>query len=292
MIDQEKSGRPFWSYVILAVKGVCMGVANWIPGVSGGTIAFVTGIYQELISSIKAVDLSLFKMLLQGNVRSVWRKVNGSFLVAVFSGVLLSLFSLANLMKYLLATHPIPMWSFFSGLVAASAIYVLTSLKGIKFGSWLVLVLGFVIAVVVCKISPTETPNGFWFIFLSGAVSVCAMILPGLSGSFVMILLGKYFFMMEAVTHLYWDIILVFAVGAAIGLVSFSHVLSWLLKKYYNPTVCLLVGFMFGSIEKIRPWREATFEPTQWGICVLFIALGFALVFGVEFLAKKTKAPF
>ena len=289
--DCVRQGRMFWDYIVLAIKGVCMGAADVVPGVSGGTIAFVTGIYQELVNSIKSINLSLFALLFRGKVISFWRRLNGGFLLAVICGILLSIFSLAKLMLYLLDEHPIPVWSFFTGLVVASAIYVLKPLKGVNVWSWLWLALGIILAVVVCRLSPVETPNGYWFLFLTGAIAICAMILPGISGSFIMLLMGKYVVIMEAVTNLYWDVLLVFAAGAVVGIVSFSHLLSWMLKTYYNQTVCLLAGFMFGSIVKIWPWKGMHLgvgaPPAQWGTGVLFIVLGFGVVFGVEFLAKR-----
>ena len=301
---REDANRTIGYYVLLAVKGVCMGAANVIPGVSGGTIAFITGIYQDLIQSIKSIDTNLFKMLFQGNLRSFWHKLNGNFLLAILCGVVLAIFSLAKLMLYLLNNHPIPIWSFFIGLVVASAIYVLKSLKGLNFWGVLIFVVGIGAVVLLSKLSPADTPKGYWFIFITGAVAICTMILPGISGSFVMMLMGMYHFIMEAVNHLYWDILFVFTAGALLGIISFSHLLSWLLKKYYNQTVCLLAGFMFGSIPKLWPWKEVLEEgvdrnlwpakyaestglPSQTGLVILFILLGFLIVFGIEFFAKR-----
>lgn len=304
MDNKDLAKNSVWRYVVLAVKGLCMGAADVVPGVSGGTIAFVTGIYEELVNSIKSINISLFKLLLRGRFTAFWRTLNGNFLLAVLCGILLSVFSLSRLLIYLLDTYPIPVWSFFMGLVVASAIYVLKPLKGLGFGSGLMLVVGIAAAIVVCRLSPTETPENYWFVFLTGAIAICAMILPGISGSFVMLLLGKYRFMMDAVANLRWDVLFVFAAGAAIGIVSFSHVLSWLLKRYYNQTVCLLAGFMFGSVDKLWPWKETlpdaiqrnvlpakfahlTGQPAQMANALLFAVLGFAVVFGVEFLAKR-----
>ncbi len=303
-MEQEK--RTFLSYMVIAVKGLCMGAADVVPGVSGGTIAFVTGIYQELINSIKSINFQAFKLLFQGRIAAFWKAINGTFLVAVLTGILVSVFSLAKLMVYLLHTFPIPVWSFFMGLVVASAIYVLKDLKKWSFWDVLMLIVGVAVAIIICKLSPTETPNAYWFIFLTGAIAICAMILPGISGSFIMLLLGKYLFIMAAVSEFNVPVLLVFAMGAIIGLISFSHLLSWLLKKYYNLTVCLLAGFMLGSIEKIWPWKEIisetmqknilpgdytaiTGQPSQLGVALLFVAIGFIIVFGVEFLAKHVQ---
>ena len=304
--EQQMSKRTAWYYVVLAIKGLCMGAADVVPGVSGGTIAFITGIYTELLNSIKSINLPLFRLLLKGKFIDFWRQLNGTFLLLLVFGILLSIFSLSKFMRYLLDTHPIPVWSFFMGLVIASAIYVLKPLKGLTYWSRLMLAAGIGAALIVSKFSPAETPNGYWFILLTGAIAICAMILPGISGSFIMLLMGKYEFIIDALSSLQWDILLAFAIGATIGIISFSRLLSWLLKTYYNQTVCLLAGFMFGSIEKIWPWKEAVSEGVhrnilpatyrdytgfspQTGVAVLFIFLGFFIVFGTEFLAKRVR---
>ena len=286
---QERSEkRTILRYVMLVIKGACMGAADVVPGVSGGTIAFVTGIYEELVGSVKSIRLSLFRLLFKGKFSAFWKQLNGGFLLALLCGILASIFSLAKLIIYLLHTYPIPVWSFFMGLVAASAIYILKNLKKWSIWSILSLLVGVVLSIVVCSLSPAETPEGYWFIFLTGAVAICAMILPGISGSFIMVLLGKYTFIMNAVSTLQWNVLLVFGLGAVVGLLSFSRMLWWLLKNYYNQTVCLLAGFMFGSIEKIWPWKGAyTGLPPQMGFALLFVMLGFVVVFGVEFISKQ-----
>lgn len=243
-------------YLGVAFKGICMGAADVIPGVSGGTIAFLMGIYQELIDSIKSINLSAVKLLFSGKIGAFWSHINGTFLVSLVSGILISVFSLARLMKYLLEFHPIPLWSFFFGLILASAVYILRELDKWNFKNILCLILGALVAAYICLASPSTTPDAYWFIFLSGAIAICAMILPGISGSFILLLMGKYAFIMDCVTSLNIPVLITFALGAAIGILSFSHLLSWMLKKFYMQTIAVLSGFMIGSLIKVWPWKE------------------------------------
>ena len=291
-------------YISVAFKGVCMGAADVIPGVSGGTIAFLMGIYQELIDSIKSVSSSNLKLLLKGRIAEFWRAINGNFLVSLFAGILVSIFSLARLMKYLLEFHPVPLWSFFFGLILASAVVILRQLDKWSFRNILALVLGIAVAAYICLVSPSQTPDAYWFIFLSGAIAICAMILPGISGSFILLLLGKYHFIMSAVTELNIPVLCVFAVGAVLGILSFSHLLSWLLKRFYMATIALLSGFMIGSLIKVWPWKEqvsdvidhpvlpAKFEmvtgaSAQLGQAVLFAVVGVAIVVLIEVASHR-----
>ncbi len=301
-------------YISVLAKGMCMGAADVIPGVSGGTIAFLTGIYQELIDSIKSINSIAFKLFFSGKFKESWAHINGTFLVCVFGGILISLFSLARVMKYLLEFHPIPLWSFFFGLILASAVYILKGIDKWSFKNILCLLVGVVVAGYICLATPGHTPNDYWFIFISGAIAVCAMILPGISGSFILLLLGKYAYIMEAVTTFKISILATFAAGAIIGLLSFSHLLSWLLKRFYMETIALLSGFMLGSLIKVWPWKqdvvldtadvlakapvvnhpilpskfvEISGDSAQLGLAVLFALVGIAIVFVLEFLAKK-----
>ena len=292
-------------YVGVAFKGACMGAADVIPGVSGGTIAFLMGIYQELLDSIKSVNGEAFKLLFKGKIAEFWKHINGNFLVSIFAGILVSVFSLARLMKYLLEFHPIQLWSFFFGLILASAIYILKGLDKWSLPNIISLLAGVGIAAFICVASPAQTPDALWFIFLSGAIAICAMILPGISGSFILLLLGKYAFVMTAVTELNIPVLAVFAVGCAVGIVSFSHFLSWLLKKFYMLTIALLSGFMLGSLLKVWPWKvpgasegfdypalPAQFEQVtgldaQLGTSIAFAVLGLAIVLVIEFVADK-----
>ena len=292
-------------YVGVAFKGACMGAADVIPGVSGGTIAFLMGIYQELLDSIKSVNGEAFKLLFKGKIAEFWKHINGNFLASLFVGILVSVFSLARLMKYLLEFHPIPLWSFFFGLILASAIYILKGLDKWSVKNIISLLIGIVIAAFICIASPAQTPDALWFVFLCGAIAICAMILPGISGSFILLLMGKYAFIMNAVTELNIVVLAVFAVGCAVGIISFSHVLSWLLNKYYMLTIALLSGFMVGSLLKVWPWKvpgaEAGFDfpalpgtfaqvtgaDPQLFTAVAFMLLGLSIVLVIEFVAAK-----
>ncbi len=227
-----------------------------IPGVSGGTIAFITGIYEELIQSIKSVSTAFFKTLLRQGIPAAWQSINGNFLLAVITGILISIFSLAKLMSWLLANHPMPVWAFFFGLILGSAFYI-----GRKVTKWtwqvvLLLLAGTAVAYYITIATPAATPEAYWFIFLSGAIAFCALVLPGISGAFILVLLSKYEFMLNAVKDLQVSIIAVFAAGGVIGVIAFSNVIAWLFKKYHNATLAILSGFMIGSLNKLWPWKE------------------------------------
>jgi putative membrane protein len=290
-------------YLLVSLKGLLMGAADVIPGVSGGTIAFLTGIYGELIDSIKSIDLEAIKLLFTGKFREFWLKINGNFLLALVLGILISIFSLAKVMQYLLVYHPIPLWSFFFGLILASPIYIIKEIERKKLIHLIPTIVGIAVGVFICLISPTETTEALWFVFLCGAIGICAMILPGISGSFVLLLLGKYAFIIGAVSDLNIPVLLVFAAGAVIGIILFSNFLSWLLKKAYNGTLFFLSGLMIGSLVKVWPWKkllesgvdrpvlpgEYSGDP-QLIQALIWFAVGVLLLFGIEFLAKRLKS--
>ncbi|MDE5421571.1 DUF368 domain-containing protein [Ancylomarina sp. DW003] len=248
--------RSIKDYIIIALKGMGMGAADVVPGVSGGTIAFITGIYEELINSIKSVNLNTIKLLLNFKLTDFWKAVNGNFLLSIVLGIGISFVSLAKLIKYLLEQHPILIWSFFFGLIVASALVIARKITEWKIRSIIAMLIGIGIAYMVTVVTPAETTNAYWFLFLSGALAICAMILPGISGAFILLLLGKYEFVLSALSNFKFDVIAVVGVGAAVGLLSFSNLLSWLLKKYHNMTIALLSGFMIGSLNKVWPWKE------------------------------------
>lgn len=235
-----------------------MGAADVIPGVSGGTIAFLTGIYEELLDSLKSIDAEAFKLLFRFRIAALWKKINGSFLAVLFAGIVTSLLSLAKLMTYLLEHHPIHIWSFFFGLILISSPLVLRNAGKWTVGTVISFITGAVLAYVITILSPTETPEGLWFIFIAGAIAICAMILPGISGAFILLLIGKYEFMIRALIEFNLPVVIVFVLGCFIGLTSFSRLLSWILKHYHNFTVALLAGFMLGSLNKVWPWKEVT----------------------------------
>lgn len=241
----------FSQYLLLALKGCAMGMADVVPGVSGGTIAFISGIYEELLDSIKSVNLEAVKLLLRLRFAEFWRHINGRFLLPVLCGIAVAIFSLARLMTYLLTNHPIAIWSFFFGLIIASALLVARQIGRWSVATVAAFVIGAAAAWWITVATPAETPNYWWFIMLSGAIAICAMILPGISGAFILLLLGKYQFIMQAVADFNIPIIVIFMVGAAAGIISFSHLLSWLLKHVHDVTVAVLMGFMVGSLNKV-----------------------------------------
>lgn len=244
------------NYLYVALRGMGMGAADVVPGVSGGTIAFITGIYEELINSIKSIDLEAVRLFFTGRWKTFWKKINGNFLLAVFSGIFISVLSLARLLEYLLEHQATMIWSFFFGLVLASS-YVVSR----KIGQWeyvkvVALVGGIGIAFYITSVTPTTTTDATWFVILSGGLASCAMILPGISGSFILLLLGKYSFALHAVNERILLDLALLGVGAVAGLILFANLLSWLLKKYHDITISVLVGFMLGSLNKIWPWKQ------------------------------------
>ncbi len=256
--------RSLKDYLVICVKGACMGGADVIPGVSGGTIAFIMGIYDEFVGSIAKLDAAAVQLLLKGKFRELWKHINGSFLFAVLAGIGVSVLSLAGLMQMLLSDFPIQTWAFFFGLIVASSIFILRGISGWKLREALFLVLGCVLGVVVCTLSPTQTPDALWFIFLSGAIAICAMILPGISGSFILLILGKYQYIMGCITGVVTGenvasnilILAVFLIGAVVGIVAFSKFLHWLLARWNKETLIVLAGFIIGSLVKVWPWSN------------------------------------
>ena len=248
--------RTFKDYALLTLKGIGMGAADVVPGVSGGTIAFIVGIYEELIDSIKSINLTSLKMLRSLKFSRFWKAVNGNFLLAILSGIGLSVFSLAKLLTYLLVQEPVLVWSFFFGLVLASIWFVSREVAQWNAKTVIAFAAGAVAAYAITITTPAETSNDLWFIFLCGAIAICAMILPGISGSFILVLLGKYFFIMDAVKSLRISVLLVFAGGSVIGISLFSRALSYALHRFHDITIAILSGFMLGSLNKVWPWKE------------------------------------
>ena len=238
----------FTRSVVLALKGCAMGMADVVPGVSGGTIAFISGIYEELIDSIRSVDAMALRLLVRLRLGELWRHINGSFLLPVLLGIAVAIFSLARLMTYLLQHHPIEIWSFFFGLIIASALLVARQVGRWDWRSVLSFAVGAAAAWWITVATPTETPNDWWFVMLSGAIAICAMILPGISGAFILLLLGKYQYIMQAVGDLNIPVIVIFVVGAAAGIISFSHLLSWLLKRWHDVTVAVLMAIFCNEL--------------------------------------------
>ena len=294
--------RGLKDYALLMLKGVAMGAADVVPGVSGGTIAFIAGIYDELINSIKSINMHSLKLLFTGNLAGFWKAVNGNFLFALLLGIAISVFSLAKLITYLLVNEPVLVWSFFFGLVLASTWFVSKDIKGWNWKTVAGFVVGAAVAYYITVATPAETSTNLMFIFLCGAIAICAMILPGISGSFILVLLGKYFYVMEAVKTLDLVVLGVFAFGAALGITSFSRVLSYALRNFRNITLSVLSGFMLGSLNKVWPWKEVeklvsdghevmiehnVAPNTEVAEAVVLMLIGFILVYVLEKISAK-----
>ena len=296
--------RKLKDYAVLMLKGMGMGAADVVPGVSGGTIAFIVGIYDELIDSIKSINLRSIKLFLTGQFKEFFQAVNAKFLLSVILGIGISVFSLAKIITWLLIEHPILVWSFFFGLVLASTWFVSRDIKKWNWKTILCFFIGVLIAYYITIATPAETPTNLLFVFFCGAIAICAMILPGISGSFILVLLGKYFYIMEAIKSLDITIIAVFGGGACLGITSFSRVLSFALKHFRNVTLAVLTGFMLGSLNKVWPWKEVIssqsegliqFErnimPNEYVLeAISLMALGFVLVYLLERISSKNEA--
>ena len=239
------------------LKGFAMGAANVSPGVSGGTIALITGIFGRIINALNGLmSFKTWKLLFAGKFKEFVSKVDGRFLLAVMIGAVLSVFTLAKLMQYLLDQYPVQTWAFFLGMIAASAVFMLAEVRcwRVSYGLWIAVGIG--LGIALCTLSPTETTDDLWFIFICGAIAICTMILPGVSGSFILLLLGKYEYIMNAISNLNWPVLAAFGIGCAIGIVAFSKALHWLLARYQQQTMLVLVGFVMGSLIKVWPWSD------------------------------------
>ena len=307
--------------VMVAAKGMCMGAADVIPGVSGGTIAFIMGIYDEFVGSLASFNGEAVRLLLKGQFKAFWKHINGSFLLSLAIGILASVILLAGLMQMLLSDFPIQTWAFFFGLIVASSLFIIRGISGWKIREVLLLVFGIILGAVICTLSPTQTPEGLWFIFISGALAICAMILPGISGSFILLILGKYQYIMGCISDLVSGvdfgqnllILGAFGCGAVIGILGFSRFLHWLLARRQKETMIVLAGFIIGSLVKIWPWSNAeaivlsqfpelvssaknlpaeiidqymASADLHIGSAILFALIGFSLVTGIELAGK------
>jgi putative membrane protein len=233
-----------------------MGASDVIPGVSGGTMAFILGIYEDLINAIKSFDLKSLKLLMFFKFRLLLDRVSWKFLLPLGIGILTAIFSLAEILSWLLQHKPIMIWSFFLGLILASVISVSRRVKKWQASTWICLLFGITGTYILVGLVPVSTPDDPWFLFLCGAVAICAMILPGISGSFILVLLGKYQYILEAVNQKDFLTLAIVAAGACIGIVAFSRLLGWLLKNYHDLMVAVLTGLMLGSLRKVWPWKE------------------------------------
>ncbi|VAW11383.1 Integral membrane protein [hydrothermal vent metagenome] len=301
--------RNFLHYIFIALKGMAMGVAELVPGVSGGTIAFVAGIYEEFITSINNLNLATLKTWRKEGFKAFWQKLNGNFSLALLIGMLTSIFLFSTTISWLLENHPIPTWSFFFGLVLASVVFVGKAIKKWNMITVLLLVLGAAVAYFITTLPPTQNSDGLPFLFLSGAVAICAMILPGISGAFILVLLGSYKTILDAVHDRDIKIILAVGAGAIFGLLSFAKILKWMFTSYKNSTLAVLTGFILGSLNKIWPWKKIletktighkaitlkeqsvspfTFEGDhQIMYAIIAAIIGFSLIFILERTASK-----
>jgi putative membrane protein len=285
-----------------------MGASDVIPGVSGGTMAFILGIYEELIDAIRSFDLKSIQLFLTLRLRGLLDRISWQFVLAVGIGILTAIFTLARALSWLLQNRPVLIWSFFLGLILASTLSVSRRVEGWCLSTWLGLLGGMVGTYFLVGLVPLSTPDSPWFLFLSGAVAICAMILPGISGAFILVLLGKYQFVLEAVNNRDFFILAIVAAGAVVGIAAFSRLLGWLLRNYHDLMVAVLTGLMLGSLRKVWPWKEtvenfvashgkvvtivhANILPTQWNVEVLsalsLIGLGFLTVFSLDRMVGK-----
>ncbi|MGB5645811.1 MAG: DUF368 domain-containing protein [Muriicola sp.] len=301
--------RSFLQYLILTLKGIAMGAADVVPGVSGGTIAFISGIYEELITSINQVNLSLLKTLRTQGLAATWKQVNGNFLISIFLGIAISIITLAKLISWLLINQPVLLWSFFFGLVIASIIFVAKGIEKWNLAAFIVLALGAGVAYYITQLPPVENTESLPYLFLSGALAICAMILPGISGAFILVLLGSYKTILDAVHERDIAILATVFTGAVFGILSFARLLKWMFQHYKNITLALLTGFIIGSLSKIWPWKEVltskvfdgkTIPVLEKNVsplsyegdpqllwAILLAILGFLLIFMLEKLAAK-----
>ena len=250
--------RNLKEYIVVGLKGMAMGAADVVPGVSGGTIAFISGIYEELLTAISNVNFKLLKTLKSAGIKAAWKQVNGSFLFALFIGIFISILSLAKTIKWLLENEPVLLWSFFFGLVLASIMYIGKQVETWNVQIIILFILGISFGYAVTVIPPTYVGEiNYLFLVFAGATASCAMILPGISGSYILLLLGVYPIVMTAITTKDYKIIGAIGLGVIIGLLSFARLLKWLFLNYKNQMLIVLTGLMLGSLNKVWPWKEA-----------------------------------
>lgn len=305
------SKRTLKEYAGISLRGMAMGAADVVPGVSGGTIAFITGIYEELLSTLSGIKPSLLKVWKTEGFKSFWEKANLSFLVALLVGIGIAVFSLSHLLAWLLENEPVLLWSFFFGLVLASVFFVGKQVTKRGIGTVIAFVVGAAIAWIVTSLPPMVNETTNLFVFICGMIAICAMILPGISGSFILLILGAYEVIIKAVKSFDLTKIIIFGAGCIVGILSFSHLLNWMFKKHRNVTISLLTGFLLGSLQKLWPWQEKlellhtksdgeevylmgnvlpgnfTGDPQLVGTIICFI-VGFALIFALERFSKKS----
>ena len=301
-----------------------MGAADVVPGVSGGTIAFISGIYQELIDSINGINISLIKTLKKEGIKATWKQANGSFLLALLTGIGISILTFSKIITHLLETQPIMVWSFFFGLIIASVLLIWKQITSLKLVSILALIIGVILAYYITIIKPVSSPESYSYLFLSGFIAIIAMILPGISGAFILLLMGSYESVIgtinqfrEALTQMNTELISTslmkigaFAIGAIIGLKTFSKILHWMFDHHKNTTLAMLIGFMIGSLNKVWPWKkvletrvnshgkivpflEKSILPQEFNgdaqiiLAIILAVFGFLVIYGMEKIATQ-----
>jgi putative membrane protein len=316
--------RRFLDYIVIIFKGIAMGAADVVPGVSGGTIAFISGIYEELIESIDKVNIGVFKVCKKEGFKVAWSSINGTFLLALFSGIAISILSLAKLIKWLLHNEPVLLWSFFFGLVLASILYIAKQLKDWSAQIILAIILTSIVSYSITLAEPFASPDSPFYLLFCGFIAIIAMILPGVSGAFILLILGAYQTAIDTINNLveglttgnmalFKDAFLKFCllgIGAVIGLKVFSKALNWMFKHQKNLTLAILTGFMIGSLNKIWPWKEVlktrinsegetvtlldkSIFPSSYSgdsqmlMALVFIVIGFAAILILESLGKQ-----
>lgn len=243
-------------YLGISLRGMGMGAADVVPGVSGGTIAFITGIYEELINSLSNINGKAIKKLTSEGFGAFWKHINGNFFLALLIGIGISVFSLAKLVSFLLEDYPVLLWSFFFGLVLASAWLVLRTVTNWSTSTVIGLLIGIIVAGFISLLQTTSDGASLGYIFMSGAIAICAMILPGISGAFILVLLGSYNVVIDGIKELNVSVIAVFGAGCVIGILAFSRLLKYLFTHFKNFVLALLSGFLIGSLIKIWPWKN------------------------------------
>jgi putative membrane protein len=303
MENNRTNNRTIFDYVWLGARGFTMGAADVVPGVSGGTMAFILGIYDELLESISAVDMNFIRRILTFQWREAFTNFPWKFLISIALGILTAILTLANALHWALENHPVYIWAFFFGLIVASILVVRRRVRNWNPANILAAVAAAVGAFILVGLAPSETPHTPILLFLSGAVAICAMILPGISGAFILVLLGKYTHVLSAVKSLDVLTVALVGLGAVVGLLSFARLLRWMLHRNHDLVVAILTGFMVGSLRKVWPWK--TFEPVsdtfvletnflpsafngEVALALTFMAVGILLVLVVEHFAHRT----
>ncbi len=305
------------NYLFNTLKGVAMGAANVIPGVSGGTIALITGVFERLIHAIKSFNFKALKLLFSGKFKEFASYTDFGFVATILIGIIFAIVSLARIFDYLFINYPVFIWAYFFGLVLSSVFFVGQRIDKWNISVFITLIIGAAAAIFISILNPATENDSFTYLILCGMVAICSMILPGLSGSFILILMGNYqLIAIDAINDLRWDILLPVLIGAGVGLVLFSHLLSWIFKKYRNQTIALLTGFIFGSVFILWPWQKATYYLDEFGnkilkdgepvifkyekffpetlsleviLAILIILTGIASIWLLEITAKKNK---